>query len=110
MTLYEDVMSPKIKTAEPTTYHIYRDYTEDGVLGLNGKQWLNDDDDKTMEFPSVKDAIHFLDDNDIDIYEDEFIHIVNTNDKEDGCLIEHNPHIGMDEEAKEIIRGRRDNG
>ena len=60
MTLYEDVMSPKVKIAEGTKYHIYRDYTEDGVLGLNGKQWLNDDDDKTMEFPSVKDAIHFL--------------------------------------------------
>ena len=32
MTLYEDVMSPKIKVAKGTTYHIYRDYTEDGVI------------------------------------------------------------------------------
>ena len=86
-------------------YSIYRDYTEDGVLGLNGKQWLNDDDNETMEFESVEDAIRFLETNDIDIGEDEYMHIVDTDDEE-ACLVEHNPHTLIDSEAKEIVRDR----
>ena len=90
----------------PNKYSIYRDYTEDGVLGLNGKQWLNDDDNETIEFESVEDAIRFLDENNIDIDEDEFMHIVDSDDEEYVCLVEHNPNTLIDSEAKEIVRGR----
>ena len=89
MTLYEDVMSPKIKVAKGTTYHIYRDYTEDGVIGLNGKQFIRDDNDVAMEFDSVEDAIALLEDNDVDIYADDLMHIVKEEDIEFTCLIEH---------------------
>ena len=90
MTLYEDVMSPKVKIAEGTKYHIYRDYTEDGVIGLNGKQFIRDDNDVAMEFDSVEDAIALLEDHDVDIYSDDLMHIVKTEDVEFTCLIKHN--------------------
>ena len=88
MTLYEDVMSPKVKIAEGTKYHIYRDYTEDGVIGLNGKQFVRDDNDVAMEFDSVEDAVALLEDNAIDIYADDLMHIVKAEDIEFTCLIE----------------------
>ena len=89
MTLYEDVMSPKIKIAKGTTYHIYRDYTEDGVIGLNGKQFLRDDNDVAMEFDSIADAIQFLEDNGVDIIDDDLMHIVASDDETFECVVDH---------------------
>ena len=70
-------------------YFIYRDYTEDGVIGLNGKQFILDDNDVAVQFDSVDDAIALLEDNDIDIYGDELMHIVKTDDAEFTCVIKH---------------------
>lgn len=63
------------------SYSIYRDYTEDGVIGLNGKQFLLDNNDEPMEFPSRADAIQFLEDNGVDITDDDLMHIVASNDE-----------------------------
>ena len=58
-----------------TTYNIYRDYTDDGVIGLNGKQWLNNPDDSLMNFNSINEAVDFLHQNGIDIIDDDLMHI-----------------------------------
>ena len=89
---YVDVMSPDrfLSPLIPTSsYSIYRDYTEDGVIGLNGKQFVRDDNDVAMEFDSVEDAVALLEDNAIDIYADDLMHIVKAEDIEFTCLIEH---------------------
>ena len=35
-------------------YNVYRDYTEDGVIGLNGKQFLLDDNGEELQFTTIK--------------------------------------------------------
>ena len=37
--------------------------SEDGVIGLNPKQYLLDENDETMLFKSIDDARQFLEDN-----------------------------------------------
>ncbi len=89
---YVDVMSPDrfLSPLIPTSsYSIYRDYTEDGVIGLNGKQFLLDDNDETMEFPSIADAIQFLEDNGVDIIDDDLMHIVASDDETFECVVDH---------------------
>ena len=68
---------------------IYRDYTDDGVIGLNGKQWLLDDDSNAIEFDSVDKAVQFLDDNGVDIYIDDLMHIVDSEDDQYTDMVEH---------------------
>ncbi len=57
-------------------YVIYRDYTEDGVIGLNGKQYLLDDRDNVLGFQSYADAKRFLDEHGGDYENDELMQIV----------------------------------
>ena len=57
-------------------YVIYRDYTEDGVIGLNGKQYLLDDRDNVLGFQSYADAERFLDEHGVDYENDELMQIV----------------------------------
>ena len=57
-------------------YVIYRDYTEDGVIGLNGKQYLLDDRDNVLGFQSYADAELFLDEHGVDYENDELMQIV----------------------------------
>tara|TARA_R100000656_G_C3943317_1_gene127081 strand:- start:958 stop:1158 length:201 start_codon:yes stop_codon:yes gene_type:complete len=52
---------------------VFRDYTDDGVVGLNGNQYLLDDDGKVMEFAEKQNAINFLLKHGIDIELDEGI-------------------------------------
>ena len=37
-------------------YIVYRDYTEDGVVGLNGRQYLLDDRNDVLAFKSYDEA------------------------------------------------------
>mgnify|MGYP003135967380 CR=1 FL=1 len=37
--------------------------SDDGVIGLNGKQYLLDENDETMLFKSIDDARKYLEDN-----------------------------------------------
>ncbi len=57
-------------------YVIYRDYTEDGVIGLNGKQYLLDDRDNVLGFQAYADAERFLDEHGVDYENDELMQIV----------------------------------
>lgn len=58
------------------TYIVARFYDdESGVVGLNGKQYLLDDENKEMLFESEKDAKEFLLENGIDIDDDETAHL-----------------------------------
>ena len=72
-----------------TTYNIYRAYNDDGVIGLNGKQWLNNPDDSLMNFNSINEAVDFLHQNDIDIIDDDLMHIVKSGDETFEDLSEH---------------------
>ena len=64
-------------------YTIHRDYNSDGVLGLNGGEYLLDENNKVLTFASVEDAVQFLTDNDIDIDRDEYMHIVNEGEADE---------------------------
>ncbi len=70
-------------------YNVYRDYTEDGIIGLNGKQFLLDDNGEELQFTTVKLAHRFLEDNGVDIYKDELMHIVEEGDEEYLCVVDH---------------------
>ena len=52
---------------------VLRDYTDDGVMGLNGNQYLLDDDGNVMEFTEKQKAIDFLMEHGVDIEDDEGI-------------------------------------
>ena len=52
---------------------VKRDYTEDGVLGLNGDQYLLTDTGDLMEFQEREEAVSFLVDVGVDLTEDEGI-------------------------------------
>ena len=75
-------------------YVIYRDYTEDGVIGLNGKQYLLDDRDNVLGFKSYADAERFLDEHGVDYENDELMQIVKCRchsmplPEEESCLCE----------------------
>tara|TARA_R110002167_G_C12249791_1_gene611814 strand:+ start:190 stop:378 length:189 start_codon:yes stop_codon:yes gene_type:complete len=57
------------------TWIIKRDYTDDGVVGLNGDQYLLDEDGEVMKFQDRQEAVTFLIDNGIDLTADEGISI-----------------------------------
>tara|TARA_Y100000401_G_scaffold56182_1_gene44479 strand:+ start:294 stop:482 length:189 start_codon:yes stop_codon:yes gene_type:complete len=42
------------------TWIVKRDYTEDGVVGLNGDQYLLTDNGDLMEFQEREEAVSFL--------------------------------------------------
>ena len=42
------------------TWIVKRDYTEDGVVGLNGDQYLLTDNGDLMEFQKREEAVSFL--------------------------------------------------
>jgi len=75
-------------------YVIYRDYTDDGVIGLNGKQYLLDDRNNVMGFKSYADAELFLDESGVDYENDEGMQIVKCRchsmpiPEKDNCLCE----------------------
>jgi len=75
-------------------YVIYKDYTEDGVIGLNGKQYLLDDRDNVLGFKSYADAERFLDEHGVDYENDELMQIVKCRchstpiPEEESCLCE----------------------
>ena len=81
-------------------YVIYKDYTDDGVIGLNGKQYLLDDRNNVMGFKSYADAEQFLDMNGVDYKNNEGMQIVKCRchsmpiPEEESCLCE----IGVPEE------------
>ena len=54
---------------------VKRDYTEDGVVGLNGDQYLLTDTGDLMEFQEREEAVSFLVDVGIDLTVDEGITI-----------------------------------
>ena len=68
---------------------VYRDNTDDGVIGLNGKQWLLDDDGNAIEFDLVDKAVQFLNDHGVDIYIDDLMHIVDSEDDQYTDMVEH---------------------
>ena len=41
---------------------VYTLVSPDGVIGLNGKQWLLDDDGELMKFDTLTDAKDFIED------------------------------------------------
>ena len=55
---------------------VYREYTEDGVIGFNGRQYLLEADNSLMEFDTPKEAVQFLADKGVDIEADELMHII----------------------------------
>ena len=57
-------------------YIVYRDYTEDGVVGLNGRQYLLDDRNDVLAFKSYDDARLFLEEAGVDYENDELMQIV----------------------------------
>ena len=57
------------------TWIIKRDYTDDGVVGLNGDQYLLDNEGEVMKFQDKQEAVTFLTDNGIDLTADEGISI-----------------------------------
>ena len=75
-------------------YVIYKDYTDDGVIGLNGKQYLLDDRNNVMGFKSYADAEQFLDMNGVDYKNNEGMQIVKCRchsmpiPEEESCLCE----------------------
>ena len=44
------------------TWIIKRDYTDDGVVGLNGDQYLLDNEGEVMKFQDKQEAVTFLTD------------------------------------------------
>lgn len=58
-----------------TSWIVKRDYTDDGVIGLNGDQYLLDDEGEVMKFQDKQEAVTFLTDNGIDLTADEGITI-----------------------------------
>jgi hypothetical protein len=54
---------------------VKRDYTEDGVIGLNGDQYLLTDNGDLMEFQKREEAVSFLVDVGIDLTVDDGITI-----------------------------------
>jgi len=54
---------------------VKRDYTEDGVVGLNGDQYLLTDNGDLMEFQEREEAVSFLVDSGIDLTVDDGITI-----------------------------------
>jgi len=54
---------------------VKRDYTEDGVVGLNGDQYLLTDTGDLMEFQEREEAVSFLVDVGIDLTVDDGITI-----------------------------------
>ena len=57
------------------TWIVKRDYTEDGVVGLNGDQYLLTDNGDLMEFQKREEAVAFLVDVGIDLTVDDGITI-----------------------------------
>ena len=57
------------------TWIVKRDYTEDGVVGLNGDQYLLTDNGDLMEFQERAEAVSFLVDIGIDLTVDDGITI-----------------------------------
>ena len=57
------------------TWIVKRDYTEDGVVGLNGDQYLLTDNGDLMEFQEREEAVSFLVDSGIDLTVDDGITI-----------------------------------
>jgi len=57
------------------TWIVKRDYTEDGVGGLNGDQYLLTDNGDLMEFQKREEAVSFLVDVGIDLTVDDGITI-----------------------------------
>jgi len=57
------------------TWIVKRDYTEDGVVGLNGDQYLLTDNGDLMEFQKREEAVSFLVDVGIDLTVDDGITI-----------------------------------
>ena len=57
------------------TWIIKRDYTDDGVVGLNGDQYLLGEDGEVMKFQDRQEAVTFLIDNRVDLTADEGITI-----------------------------------
>ena len=55
---------------------VYRDDTEDGVVGLNGRQYLLEADNSLMRFDTTAEAVQFLADEGVDIEADELMHII----------------------------------
>ena len=68
-------LAHNMKGYKMTNWIVKRDYTDDGVVGLNGDQYLLDDNNKIMEFQNKQEAITFLTDNGIDLTADEGITI-----------------------------------
>ena len=57
------------------TWIVKRDYTEDGVVGLNGDQYLLTDNGDLMEFQERAEAVSFLVDIGVDLTVDDGITI-----------------------------------
>ena len=55
---------------------VYRDDTEDGVVGLNGRQYLLEADNSLMRFDTTAEAVQFLADEGVYIEADELMHII----------------------------------
>jgi len=62
--------------------YVYRDYTDDGVTGVNGKQYLLDDNNQLMKFKSENKARKYLTSHDIDIDADEYMHFETEQEQE----------------------------
>jgi len=56
-------------------YLVYRDNTDDGVIGLNGRQYLLEADNSLMRFDTIAEAVQFLADEGVDIEADELTDI-----------------------------------
>ena len=75
-------------------YIVYKDYTEDGVIGLKARQYLLDARGDVLAFKSYTDAQLYLEDAGVDYENDELMQIVKCRchsmplPEEESCLCE----------------------
>ena len=80
---------------------VYTLVSEDGVIGLNGRRYLEDDEGEILEFNSIDEARTFIEEHG----EDPDNEYIEYEDNEDGSDPYENDPM-MDSIAKEIVRER----
>ena len=80
---------------------VYTLVSEDGVIGLNGRRYLEDDEGEILEFNSIGEARTFIKEHG----EDPDNEYIEYEDNEDGSDPYENDPM-MDSIAKEIVRER----
>ena len=80
---------------------VYTLVSEDGVIGLNGRRYLEDDDGEIQVFNSIEEARTFIEEHG----EDPDNEYIEYEDNEDGSDPYENDPM-MDSIAKEIVRER----